>query len=92
MFLFQVSAAGLGLTLIICRSALMLWLRRVGPKALGCCQCVAFWVSFTISPFFLTAEFCILNAFITSGLGYIVNRQYPALSTIKETKRLWPTT
>lgn len=92
MILFQVSAACLGLTLIICRSRLFTAIRRLGPKVLRCCQCVGFWVGLAISPLFLTAEYCLLNALITSGLGYITNRQYPALSTIKESKKSWPTT
>ena len=86
MILFQVSLACLGLTLIVCRSKLFAKIRQRGPKMMQCCQCVGFWVSFLLSPYFLTIEFCFLNAFITSGLGYLTNRQFPALSTIKESQ------
>ena len=80
VILFQTSLAALGLALIICRSKLMAPLRQYGPTMLQCCQCVAFWAGLALGPMFLSPEYTLLNALISSAFGYLVNRQYPPLT------------
>lgn len=88
VILFQTSLAALGLALIICRSKLMAPLRQYGPTMLQCCQCVAFWAGLALGPMFLSPEYTLLNALISSAFGYLVNRQYPPLT--KDQKK-WDT-
>ena len=85
MILFQTALAGLGLTLLICRSKLLEPVRKFGPKMLGCCQCVGFWAGLAVGPMFLSPKYTLLNALMVSAFGYLTNRQYPTL--IKENKK-----
>ena len=80
---WNVCIGALGATLIVTRGAIF-HLPRKFCKVLSCGQCVGFWLGGAIGHFFLDWRFSLLCACVTSGLGLIVNLQYPP---IKITRR-----
>ena len=77
--LLETSLGGLGLALLVSRSKIFQNLRQLLPNMLGCLQCFGFYAGLVAGMPFLDVKFTLLNALIVSGMGYLINRQYPPL-------------